>query len=260
MWKPAFHCDRLYSWSRDILPGTQPPGPEYELNKKIFIVDDEKRIRDLIRAYLEKEGYSVMDFDNADSAYSAFMETSCDMLVIDIMMPGTDGLELCRKIRSSSTVPIIIVSARDEEIDRILGLELGSDDYISKPFSPRELVIRMKNIFKRIDGDDSEDKKEVHSFEGVEVNVLFHNVAINGREASFTENEYELLLLFVSYPRRAFSREQLIDRIWGYDYIGDVRPVDDLVKRIRKKLRTYGSSMEIATVWGYGYKATGGNG
>lgn len=232
---------------------------EVSLSKKIIIVDDEKRIRDLIRAYLEKEGYSVMDFDNADSAYSSFLTTSCDMLVIDIMMPGTNGLELCKKIRSKSSVPIIIVSARDEEIDRILGLELGSDDYMAKPFSPRELVIRMKNIFKRIDKDETEDKKDIYSFEGVEVNVPFHSVTVNGHEASFTEKEYDLLLLFVSNPHRAFSREQLIDRIWGYDYIGDVRPVDDLVKRIRKKLRSYGSGMEISTVWGYGYKASGGH-
>lgn len=228
------------------------------MNRKIFIVDDEKKIRDLIRAYLEKEGYSVMDFNNADSAYTSFKTTHCDMLIIDIMMPGTNGLELCRKIRRDSNVPIIIVSARDEEIDRILGLELGSDDYISKPFSPRELVIRMKNIFKRIDGDNSDEIKEIFSFEGIEINVPFHTVKINGKETGFTEKEYELLLLFVSNPKRAFSREQLIDRIWGYEYIGDVRPVDDLVKRIRKKLRSYNSNMEITTVWGYGYKASEG--
>ncbi|MBN1623977.1 MAG: response regulator transcription factor [Clostridia bacterium] len=228
------------------------------MNKKIIIVDDEKRIRDLIRAYLEKEGYSVMDYDNADSAYAAFLNSQCDMLVIDIMMPGTNGLDLCKKIRAKSSVPIIIVSARDEEIDRILGLELGSDDYLAKPFSPRELVIRMKNIFKRIDKGEVDENIEIHTFEGVEVNVFFHSVTVNGQEASFTEKEYELLLLFVSNPLRAFSREQLIDRIWGYEYIGDVRPVDDLVKRIRKKLRSYGSDMEISTVWGYGYKASGG--
>ncbi len=229
------------------------------MNRKIFIVDDEKRIRDLIRAYLEKEGYIVLDFDNADSAYTEFLTSPCDMLVIDIMMPGTNGLELCKKIRSVSDVPIIIVSARDEEIDRILGLELGSDDYISKPFSPRELVVRIKNIFRRMEGSGTEDKKNIYFFEGIEINVSFHAVKINGHEANFTEKEYELLLLFISNPLRAFSREQLIDRIWGYDYIGDVRPVDDLVKRIRKKLRSYSSTMEIATVWGYGYKASGGS-
>ncbi|HPQ48201.1 MAG TPA: response regulator transcription factor, partial [Clostridia bacterium] len=204
------------------------------------------------------EGYLVMDFDNADSAYSSFLSSPCDMLIVDVMMPGTNGLDLCRKIRARSNVPIIIVSARDEEIDRILGLELGSDDYISKPFSPRELLVRMKNIFRRTDGDDSTADKEIHSFEDVEINIPFHTVSINGTEVNFTAKEFDLLLLFVSNPRRAFSREQLIDRIWGYEYIGDVRPVDDLVKRIRKKLRDSSSSMEIATVWGYGYKASGG--
>lgn len=228
------------------------------MSKKIFIVDDEKRIRDLIRAYLEKDGYSIRDFDNADSAYDAFINSGCDMLVIDIMMPGTNGLELCKTIRNTSSVPIIIVSARDEEIDRILGLELGSDDYLSKPFSPRELVIRMKNIFKRLENNSDTSIKNIHSFEGVEVNELYHTVKINDTDTTFTEKEFELLLLFVSNPQRAFSREQLIDKIWGYDYIGDVRPVDDLVKRIRKKLRSSGSPMEISTVWGYGYKAIGG--
>lgn len=225
------------------------------MDKRIFIVDDEKRIRDLIRAYLEKEGYEVRDFADADSAQRAFESSGCDMLIIDIMMPDTDGLELCRRIRGKSTVPIVIVSARDEEIDRILGLELGSDDYISKPFSPRELVIRMKNIFRRLEGTGDE-QKEIFNFGGVTVNNTYHSVQIYEKEVSFTAKEYELLSLFVSNPRRAFSREQLIDKIWGYDYIGDVRPVDDLVKRIRKKLKTENAGMEISTVWGYGYKSS----
>jgi len=229
------------------------------MNKKIFIVDDEKRIRDLIRAYLEKEGYDVSDFENADSAYDNFVKSPCDMLIIDIMMPGTNGLDLCRRIRRQSNVPIIIVSARDEEIDRILGLELGSDDYIAKPFSPRELVVRMKNIFRRIEGGKSEEKREIYQLGDVEINVTYHTVRIKGEEVSFTEKEYDLLLTFVGNPGRAYSREQLIDTIWGYDYIGDVRPVDDLVKRIRKKLRNCDSEVVISTVWGYGYKALGGS-
>ena len=229
------------------------------MNKKIFIVDDEKRIRDLIRAYLEKEGYDVSDFENADSAYDNFVKSPCDMLIIDIMMPGTNGLDLCRKIRRQSNVPIIIVSARDEEIDRILGLELGSDDYIAKPFSPRELVVRMKNIFRRIEGGKSEEKREIYQLGDIEINVTYHTVRIKGEEVSFTEKEYDLLLTFVGNPGRAYSREQLIDTIWGYDYIGDVRPVDDLVKRIRKKLRNCDSEVVISTVWGYGYKALGGS-
>jgi len=229
------------------------------MNKKIFIVDDEKRIRDLIRAYLEKEGYDVSDFENADSAYDNFVKSPCDMLIIDIMMPGTNGLDLCRRIRRQSNVPIIIVSARDEEIDRILGLELGSDDYIAKPFSPRELVVRMKNIFRRIEGGKSEEKREIYQLGDIEINVTYHTVRIKGEEVSFTEKEYDLLLTFVGNPGRAYSREQLIDTIWGYDYIGDVRPVDDLVKRIRKKLRNCDSEVVISTVWGYGYKALGGS-
>ena len=228
------------------------------MNKNIYIVDDEKRIRDLIRAYLEKEGYVVRDFSNADSAYEIFKSQPCDMLVIDIMMPGTNGLELCRNIRKISDVPIIIVSARDEEIDRILGLELGSDDYISKPFSPRELVIRVKNIFKRLNHADSTPQEIVHALCDVKINESRHSVKIKDRVVEFTSKEYELLTMFVKNPERAFSRDQLINSIWGYDYIGDVRPVDDLVKRLRKKLSASQSDMEIKTVWGFGYKASGG--
>jgi DNA-binding response OmpR family regulator len=228
------------------------------MEKTIYIVDDEKRIRDLIRAYLEKEGYSVRDFSNADSALLNFKRQPCDMLVIDVMMPGKSGLELCREIRKTSDVPIIIVSAKDEEIDRILGLELGSDDYISKPFSPRELVIRVKNIFRRLSPSDNTAREEVCSFCDVEVNDSRHSINIKDVETDFTEKEYALLSIFVKKPNRAYSREQLINLIWGYDYIGDVRPVDDLVKRIRKKLSSAGSSMEISTVWGFGYKSSEG--
>jgi len=227
------------------------------MNKKIYIVDDEKRIRDLIRAYLEKEGYFVYDFSDAQSALTAFRRHPCDMLVIDIMMPGTDGLELCRELRKESDVPIIIVSARDEAIDRLLGLELGSDDYISKPFSPRELVIRIKNIFKRITPSNQQPENKNLTYCDININPSQRLVLINGAEVEFTGKEFSLLYAFVSNPGRAYSREQLISKIWGYDYIGDMRPVDDLVKRLRKKLNTSNSKMEIITVWGFGYKSSG---
>lgn len=228
------------------------------MSKKIYIVDDEKRIRDLIRAYLEKEDYIVRDFADAQTALSAFRQQPCDMLVIDIMMPGTDGLELCREIRKESDVPIIIVSARDEEIDRILGLELGSDDYISKPFSPRELIVRIKNIFKRLSPPAQQPAHEILTYCDVTINPAQRLVLINESEVEFTGKEFSLLTVLVSNPGRAYSREQLISKIWGYDYIGDMRPVDDLVKRLRKKLNTANSKMEILTVWGFGYKSSGG--
>lgn len=210
----------------------------------------------MIRAYLEKEGYETRAFSNADSAFAEFVKSGCDMLIIDIMMPGTDGLELCRRIRSSSDVPIIIVSARDEEIDRILGLELGSDDYLSKPFSPRELVIRVKNIFRRIRPVAAPEENPISEFCNVSVDDTGHSVSIGGKDVEFTVKEYDLLSLFIKNPGRAYSREQLINSIWGYDYIGDVRPVDDLVKRIRRKLKAGGATMAITTVWGFGYKSS----
>lgn len=228
------------------------------MEKLIYIVDDEKRIRDLIRAYLEKEGYDVCDFENAAGVLDAFRKKPCDMMVIDIMMPGMDGLELCRTIRKDSEVPIIIVSARDEEIDRILGLELGSDDYIAKPFSPRELIIRIKNIFRRLEPASNNGRDEIYSYCDVEVNDTKRSVLIKGSETDFTSKEYSLLTLLVQNPGRAYSRDYLINTIWGYDYIGDVRPVDDLIKRIRRKLKDAGSKMEVSTVWGYGYKSSGG--
>lgn len=222
--------------------------------KLIYVVDDEKNIRDLIKAYLDKEGYRSEIFDCGEKVLKAFNINKPDMLIIDIMMPGIDGFELCKRIRKESEVPIIIVSAKDEEIDRILGLELGSDDYLAKPFSPRELMIRVKNIFKRID-------KVRHI--NIEENINFKDITIKPKERAiykdkmlidFTNKEYELLNYFLRNINQALSREQIIDKIWGYNYIGETRPVDDLIKRIRKKLKKSGSRLEISTVWGYGYK------
>ncbi len=227
-------------------------------DKLIYVVDDEKSIRDLIKAYLVKEGYTVKTFQSGESALAAFNNTKCHLMVIDIMMTGMDGYELCREIRKSSDIPIIMVSAKDDEIDRILGLELGSDDYLSKPFSPRELVVRIKNIFRRIDksNDNNMDEKEINKMLINDLIILEdeRKAVANGNELKLTNKEFEFLLFMVKNKNRAFSREQILDNIWGYDYYGEERAVDDLVKRIRKKLRETNSKVEILTVWGYGYK------
>src|SRR6056297_135554 len=220
--------------------------------KRIYIADDEENIRNLIKAYLIKEGYKVQAYNTGDKLLEAFNSDRPDMVILDIMMPGSDGYEICREIRKKSRIPIIFISAKDEEIDRILGLELGSDDYISKPFSPREMVVRVKNIFKRI--DEKEEEKQVINCRDLVINVNERSVKINGVELDITNKEYELLYLLCVNKNQAFSREKIIEKIWGYDYVGEARPVDDLIKRLRKKLKTEKGTFKIKTIWGYGYK------
>lgn len=225
-------------------------------NKLIYVVDDEKNIRELIKSYLIKEGYDVEIFSDGESLLERFVKKPADMLIMDIMMPGIDGYSLCRELRKTSEVPIIMVSAKDEEIDRILGLELGSDDYISKPFSPRELVVRVKTIFRRIKDDIPIDEKITKELKCMDVAIIpeERKVLAGNIEVELTTKEFEFLSYMVQNKNRVFTREQLITSIWGYDYIGDTRAIDDLVKRIRKKLSDAGSELEITTVWGYGYK------
>jgi DNA-binding response OmpR family regulator len=226
-------------------------------NKLIYVVDDEQKIRELIKTYLQKEGYEVEAFADGGSAFECFQKVPADMLVIDITMPVMDGYTLCREIRKTSDVPIIMVSAKDEEIDRILGLELGSDDYISKPFSPRELVVRVKTIFRRIKDEPSSIQEPQKSSMICSDIVLYpdeRRILKDNTEVELTTKEYDLIFYLLKNKNRVFTREQLINSIWGYDYIGDSRAIDDLVKRVRKKLQDVNSSLEITTVWGYGYK------
>lgn len=220
--------------------------------RHIFVVDDEKNIRDLIEKYLLKEGYNVTSFDQGTNVVSEMRRLEPDLLVLDINMPGIDGLELCKEVRKISEVPIIFVSARDEEFDRILGLELGGDDYLSKPFSPRELMVRIKNIFKRL--DKVQTKPEITVVKDLKIQFDRRLVEKDGTELKLTTKEYELFEYFIRNKNLPFTREQLIEKVWGYDYLGDLRVIDDLVKRLRKKLSDLGSELNIATVWGYGYK------
>ncbi|MBQ6052723.1 MAG: response regulator transcription factor [Clostridia bacterium] len=229
--------------------------------KTIYVVDDEKDIREIVRSYLEKEGYAVNEYENGEDALAAFNEQAPDMLVIDIMMPGMSGFELCNEIRKKANTPIIIVSARDEELDRILGIEMGADDYIPKPFSPREMVARVKAVFRRIDGMRSDSAAALTPYcrdlkiYPDERRVV--KVTENGEEdLNFTAMEYNFINFMIANKNRVFTRDQLLTNIWEYQYIGDTRAVDDLVKRIRKKLDSHHTDFSIETVWGYGYKVT----
>ena len=224
--------------------------------KHVFVIDDDANIRQLILRYLEKEGYKVTTFENADSVLEAFNTMQPDALVLDIMMPGSmDGLDLCKKIRMISQVPIIFVSAKDEAIDRIIGLELGADDYLSKPFSPRELLVRLKIIFRRIDPViQSEQETTTYQIKDLKIDDSKRVCTVKGIEMPLTNNEYMLLAYLVKNKNISFTRENLIQNIWGYDYVGESRMIDDLVKRLRKKLKSMDTQVEITTVWGYGYR------
>ena len=222
--------------------------------KHILIVDDEQRIRDLIVMYLKKEGYEVTDFDNADKAYEFLQNNEVDLLVLDIMMRGMNGLDLCKKVRMTSEVPIIFVSARSEELDRILGLELGADDYLAKPFSVRELVVRIKNILRRTNAVVQKKEDNVLSVEDLKIFIEQRIVKVGEEEVALTTKEYEVLKYLVENKGYPLSRDKIIQNIWGYEYDGYDRNVDDTIKRLRKKLKDIESKVKIQTVWGYGYK------
>ena len=224
--------------------------------KHVFVIDDDANIRQLILRYLEKEGYKVTAFENAEHVFEAFNMLQPDALVLDIMMPGTmDGLDLCKKIRTVSQVPIIFVSAKDEAVDRIIGLELGAEDYLSKPFSPRELLVRLKIIFRRIEPVMvSDHETTTYQIKDLKIDDSKRVCSVKDKELSLTNNEYMLLAYLVKNKNISFTRENLIQNIWGYDYVGESRMIDDLVKRLRKKLKSFDAQVEITTVWGYGYR------
>lgn len=219
----------------------------------IFIVEDDPNIRDIVSAYLKKDGYEISMVDNAEQAWEITRGNEPDMWILDIMLPGMDGYELCKKIRQESEVPIIIISAKDEEVDKILGLELGSDDYLTKPFSPRELVARVKRLFKRVDMSHAENETPSSDFyeEGnLRLNVEDRRVYWKGKEAEVTAKEFDMLHILIRNKNRAFAREELLSLIWGEDYFGSDRAVDDLIKRLRKKI----DGLPVETVWGFGYR------
>jgi DNA-binding response OmpR family regulator len=219
--------------------------------KHVFVVDDEKNIRDILQKYIENEGYKVTLFSDGQHVYQEMLRLKPDLLIIDIMMPHIDGLELCKEIRKTSDIPIIFVSARDGEFDRILGLELGGDDYLTKPFSPRELMVRIKNIFRRIE-KSSGGAQQIVTIRDVTIDTDKRYIEKNGQEIKLTTKEYDLFLFLAKNKGKPFTREELLEFIWGYEFAGDGRLIDDLVKRVRKKLEH--SSVELSTIWGYGYR------
>lgn len=228
--------------------------------KKIYIGDDEKNIRDLIKIFLEKEGFEVESFANGDDLMKACSVSMPDLVVLDIMMPGTDGLSVCSMLRQSSDdLLIIIVSAKDTPYDRVTGLTLGSDDYLVKPFLPLELVARVKALLRRsggaYDGHDEENSKNNDiSFASLRISPELRKVEIDGKELALTPTEFDFLKYMAEHQERAVSREELLKNLWQMDWQADTRAADDLVKRLRKKLRENHSTVRIETVWGFGFR------
>ena len=219
--------------------------------KKILIVEDEANIRELLRLYLEREGYTVLEAENGVEVIKKWKSDKPDMLLLDVMMPVMDGWEVCREIRAESDVPIIMLTAKGETADRVSGLEMGADDYIVKPLEMPEVIARVRAVFRRIAPDDAPEKL---SFDNLVIDKQAYDLVIKGKRVDAPPKEIELLYFLASSPNRVFTRAQLLDEVWGFDYFGDTRTVDVHVKRLREKLAGASDKWELKTVWGVGYK------
>ncbi|MDO4269600.1 MAG: response regulator transcription factor [Eubacteriales bacterium] len=219
--------------------------------KKILIVEDEANIRELLRLYLEREGYTVVEAENGVEGVKLWKTEKPDMLLLDVMMPVMDGWAVCREIRESSDVPIIMLTAKGETADRVSGLEMGADDYIVKPLEMPEVIARVRAVFRRMTPDDAPEKI---AFDNLVIDKQAYDLVINGKRVDAPPKEIELLYYLASSPNRVFTRAQLLDDVWGFDYFGDTRTVDVHVKRLREKLEGVSDKWEVKTVWGVGYK------
>ncbi len=221
--------------------------------EKILVVDDDINICELLRLYLDKEGYRVVTCNDGVAAVSMVDSESPDMVLLDIMLPRLDGWQVCREIRKKSNVPIIMLTAKSETFDKILGLELGADDYISKPFDTKEVIARVKAVLRRTSNDDASDIKAV-KYENLTINLTNYELVVKGNTIDTPPKELELIYHLASNPNRVYTRDQLLDEVWGFDYYGDSRTVDVHVKRLREKLENVSEQWSLKTVWGVGYK------
>ena len=224
--------------------------------QKILIVDDDNNIAELISLYLVKECFETKIVGDGESALSAFDTFTPNLILLDLMLPGIDGYQVCREIRTKSQCPIIMLSAKGEVFDKVLGLEMGADDYMEKPFDSKELVARVKAVLRRYkpqvaEPEPSDDK--VVRYQDLEINMTNYSVNYQGARIDMPPKELELLYFLASSPNRVFTREQLLDQIWGYEYVGDTRTVDVHIKRLREKIKDH-ETWRIATIWGIGYK------
>ncbi len=226
--------------------------------QKILIVDDDENIAELVSLYLTKECFDTMMVHDGEKALIAYDSYQPNLILLDLMLPGIDGYQVCREIRTRSNVPIIMLSAKGEVFDKVLGLELGADDYIMKPFDSKELVARVKAVLRRYQAiPKPESAKEDHGkcveYPGIVINLTNYSVLVDGVTVDMPPKELELLYFLASSPNQVFTREQLLDQIWGYEYIGDTRTVDVHIKRLREKIKDH-PAWSLSTVWGIGYK------
>ena len=221
--------------------------------EKILVVDDETNMCELLKLYLEKEGYEVYTANNGADAVTLFKEIDPDLMLLDIMLPVLDGWQVCREIRKFSEKPIIMLTAKAETFDKVLGFELGADDYVVKPFDAKEVMARVKAVLRRSGADSKSDVKEVR-FDKLIVNLTNYELTVDGKKVDTPPKELELLYHLASNPNRVYTRDQLLDEVWGFDYYGDSRTVDVHVKRLRAKLEGVSDKWELKTVWSVGYK------
>ena len=219
--------------------------------KKILIVEDDDNIRELLRLYLEREGYEITEAENGAVGLSKWKAENPDMMLLDVMMPVMDGWQVCKEVRAAgSTMPIIMITAKGETMDKVSGLELGADDYIVKPLEMREVVARVRAVFRRVAGDETGKR----TFDKLVIDKQAYDLVIDGKRVDAPPKEIELLYFLAQSPNRVFTRAQLLDDVWGFDYYGDTRTVDVHVKRLREKLEGVSDKWELKTVWGVGYK------
>lgn len=223
-------------------------------NEKILVVDDDKNICELLRLYLEKDGYSVILSHDGEEALVKFNALKPDFILLDVMLPGLDGWQVCREIRKKSNVPIIMLTAKGETFDKVLGLELGADDYVVKPFDAKEIIARIKAIHRRLGQSSQQPEVKEVVYDKLVVNMTRYELKVDGKVIDTPPKELELLFHLASTPNRVYTRDQLLDEVWGFEYYGDSRTIDVHVKRLREKLEGVSDKWALKTVWGVGYK------
>ncbi|MDO8586090.1 MAG: response regulator transcription factor [Armatimonadota bacterium] len=223
--------------------------------QKVLIIDDEENVCELISLYFSKAGYDVVCAADGSEGLDRLRDQRPDIVILDLMLPGMDGIDVCKEIRKTSNVPLVMLTARVDEVDRVLGLEIGADDYVTKPFSPRELLARIKAVLRRAAYVPNPDEQQVLKMPGLSISRISREVIVGDDRIDLTPKEFDLLWYLASNRNRVFTREQLLEHVWAYqEFYGDERTVDQHIKRLRRKIETNGSPCRITTIWGVGYK------
>ena len=230
------------------------------MGHSIYLADDEKSIRELLHSFLASDGYTVRSFESGDALLEAFRQEPAELVILDIMMPGTDGLAVCRELRSVSDIPIILLTAKDSELDYVMGISQGSDDYLTKPFRPTILLMKVKALLRRVEMDRgktaAEEEDELH-YVDIRYSATENAVFCGSTIVALTQTELRLLSYMMKQPEMAYSREELLSAVWGFDSEVETRVTDETLRRIRKKLLQAGSTVSVSTIWGFGYKLKG---